>query len=378
MTDNAHPWIYAFHLGSDRDGIYMRNDDLRAIHKQMVALGLLPNPKVEAIGDKADALDYELLQSMEKRIAALEAVRKDDPVSSVLLTRANDAEAEITRLRQSLASEIELRRTASATHRCKVCGARWTQWPDGTWTLQHDTCGKCCDMVAMGEQMEPIGLTAEVARLNALNDKIADEYEKENVELCEALDKLEKLGKGMDKQCKAHQVARDRFKEEIKAARASRASAAQGYRDAIKEIAAERDALNEEVERLSAEWQADVERMCANLAKRTDERDAAIARAELAERAVYSQTYRGNSVSYWYQKAETYGNLVHGIAPKLGAKDDETLVDAADRFVKDTQADLRNALSLLGQCRDRFPIRVGGMMSFTDLIDDLLDKYRKA
>lgn len=239
--------------------------------------------------------------------------------------------------------------------------------------------------------------------------------------LAKAEAEVKRLGVELDKQCQAHHAARERFKDEIKAVHAARAASAEGYRDTIKEIAAERDALKTEVGRfrpiLSAidravelhpkfearsradtihgllfiiqELRADVTRMSEyhdrgpvrhqqELAAANAERDAALARAELAEQEVSNQTYRGNSVSYWHQKAETYGNLVSGIAPKLRAKDNETLVDAADRFVKDTGADLRNALSLLGQCRDRFPISVGGMMSFTDLIDDLIAKYRKA
>jgi hypothetical protein len=49
------------------------------------------------------------------------------------------------------------------SHRCKVCGALWIQWPmddpitPGCWTLYPgQTCGKCCDNVAMGEQIEKL------------------------------------------------------------------------------------------------------------------------------------------------------------------------------------------------------------------------------
>lgn len=58
-----------------------------------------------------------------------------------------------------------------ATHRCKVCGALWrlnpgqpSKYPpthpfhDGTWTLVSATCGKCCDNVPMGEQIERLAL----------------------------------------------------------------------------------------------------------------------------------------------------------------------------------------------------------------------------
>lgn len=48
-----------------------------------------------------------------------------------------------------------------ATHRCKVCGALW-RWNtpsvvrDGSWSLVSATCGKCCDNVAMGDQIEEL------------------------------------------------------------------------------------------------------------------------------------------------------------------------------------------------------------------------------
>lgn len=48
------------------------------------------------------------------------------------------------------------------THRCKVCGAIWRRWtadeqpPEGGWTLYSSTCGKCCDNVEMGDQIEDL------------------------------------------------------------------------------------------------------------------------------------------------------------------------------------------------------------------------------
>lgn len=47
-----------------------------------------------------------------------------------------------------------------ATHRCKLCGASWRLnpptkvQPEGSWSLVSKSCGKCCDNVAMGEQIE--------------------------------------------------------------------------------------------------------------------------------------------------------------------------------------------------------------------------------
>jgi hypothetical protein len=47
-------------------------------------------------------------------------------------------------------------------HRCKICGALWrlnppsSVQPDGSWTLVSEKCGKCCDNVEMGSQIEPV------------------------------------------------------------------------------------------------------------------------------------------------------------------------------------------------------------------------------
>lgn len=56
-----------------------------------------------------------------------------------------------------------------ATHVCRICGAQWRLNPaepdkypkdhpfhHATWTLRSPTCGKCCDNVAMGDQIEPL------------------------------------------------------------------------------------------------------------------------------------------------------------------------------------------------------------------------------
>jgi hypothetical protein len=44
---------------------------------------------------------------------------------------------------------------ASPTHFCKDCGALWRLWPgDIGWNLRSKECGKCCDNVEMGDQIE--------------------------------------------------------------------------------------------------------------------------------------------------------------------------------------------------------------------------------
>ena len=39
------------------------------------------------------------------------------------------------------------------THVCKTCGAFWKLWAD-SWSLVSRECGKCCDNVAMEDQIE--------------------------------------------------------------------------------------------------------------------------------------------------------------------------------------------------------------------------------
>lgn len=82
-----------------------------------------------------------------------------------LKREADASERVCEQLEQQLAAErasFEMMRAARATHRCKVCCALWVQHPaGGGWSLCSDTCGKCCDNEAMGDQIEAIGVTAE-------------------------------------------------------------------------------------------------------------------------------------------------------------------------------------------------------------------------
>lgn len=43
-----------------------------------------------------------------------------------------------------------------ATHRCRVCGARWRLGDRYGWNLRSKTCGPCCDNMVMGDQIEPL------------------------------------------------------------------------------------------------------------------------------------------------------------------------------------------------------------------------------
>lgn len=49
------------------------------------------------------------------------------------------------------------------THRCKICGALWVSHPD-SWSLFSSECGKCCDNVGMGDQIEPLSIKPESPR----------------------------------------------------------------------------------------------------------------------------------------------------------------------------------------------------------------------
>lgn len=53
------------------------------------------------------------------------------------------------------------------SHKCAVCGAMWRFYraqdfpghgvkQEDSWSLCSNTCGQCCDNVAMGEQIVPI------------------------------------------------------------------------------------------------------------------------------------------------------------------------------------------------------------------------------
>lgn len=91
------------------------------------------------------------------------AERAESALSSAL-SRAEAAEKERDEARVMWAAEQE----ASATHRCKVCGAKWRAnepmpgMSDGSWSLVSARCGPCCDNVPMGRQIEPIGHTARL------------------------------------------------------------------------------------------------------------------------------------------------------------------------------------------------------------------------
>lgn len=69
--------------------------------------------------------------------------------ASVLLARASH------RLRELECEHAALLVGHKPTHRCKDCGALWIDWGD-SWSLFSLHCGKCCDNVAMGDQIEAL------------------------------------------------------------------------------------------------------------------------------------------------------------------------------------------------------------------------------
>ncbi len=74
-------------------------------------------------------------------------------------------------------------REARATHRCLKCGAFWIKLPDGSWTLASARCGKCCDNVEMGEQIEalPSGGWPAVCRTYDAAREVVDDYTERGV-----------------------------------------------------------------------------------------------------------------------------------------------------------------------------------------------------
>ena len=72
------------------------------------------------------------------------------------------------------------------THRCTVCGAFWMKWKD-SWSLCSKQCGKCCDNVAMCDQIVPLivsDIYAPAAEITRLTEALraAEEREKQFVD----------------------------------------------------------------------------------------------------------------------------------------------------------------------------------------------------
>ncbi len=71
---------------------------------------------------------------------------------------------------EELAEGLSEAQRRAPTHYCVICAARWTKWPDGSWSLASDKCGPCCDNAAMDEA--PI---VEILADGTVNGKAADQ-----------------------------------------------------------------------------------------------------------------------------------------------------------------------------------------------------------
>lgn len=171
------------------DGLYDTDSTLRAVRQLLTERDELKNALVrERDAHGQTATDYGVL-------AAAVGGRVDDHAGNLakvqtmkMATEASSLERtamaeEAERWKREAAVERGLRREYAATHRCKVCKAQWAQWEDGSWSLQSDSCDKCCDLVPMGAQMEPIGLTAELLQTVKERDEWRLKYSKDIGEL---------------------------------------------------------------------------------------------------------------------------------------------------------------------------------------------------
>lgn len=135
--------------------------------------------------------DHQLTDAIARQLSDASVIMESTPhpeIAEMLRIGANEIERCRERIRgledekKRLCGELEhldsaLLRGRIPTHRCKVCCALWTLWeaqpakyPSGhplhgrSWSLFSSGCGKCCDNVAMGDQIQPIQLAAPIAR----------------------------------------------------------------------------------------------------------------------------------------------------------------------------------------------------------------------
>ena len=91
-----------------------------------------------ARGDTNEFVEEQLKWHAELQVALMDMLGTDNPFSI-------------------LPKVAELQKpTVLPTHRCKVCGALWKEWDDGSWSLRSERCGSCCDNEVMGNQIEPL------------------------------------------------------------------------------------------------------------------------------------------------------------------------------------------------------------------------------
>lgn len=114
------------------------------------------------------------------------------------------------------------------------------------------------DLIAAIRRGEVPGLTtidgdAERARFERWYADAVAEYDKTKAERDALKVEVERLKAELNRQGQGQHEARERFKAEIAAAHVARNASTEGYRDTIKEIAAERDAAIARAEKAEAE-----------------------------------------------------------------------------------------------------------------------------
>jgi predicted RNA-binding protein with EMAP domain len=128
--------------------------DERATHRHIeIALQTRLAELEKERNSAQETLRTVTMDKLDAEKAAVEANRKVDALEKELL---------IVRF-----AEHRMRREKMATHRCKVCKTLWIKFDDGWSVVAPETMGECCDNASMREQIEPIGLTADVERLRA-------------------------------------------------------------------------------------------------------------------------------------------------------------------------------------------------------------------
>lgn len=150
-------------------------EDMRRIASCMSYNNPSPEPAAKHMLLSA-AIQIDALKK-EKDAALAEVARVSDECRKFIAGNAQATERMVKaeRERDEARSMYGQCRVLLATHRCTECDARWIQYGDGCWSLASKTCGKCCDNVAMGDQIEPIGLTA---RAKKAEDELYKEFSK--------------------------------------------------------------------------------------------------------------------------------------------------------------------------------------------------------
>ena len=92
-------------------------------------------------------------------ISELADVWENESIDAASAARREALREHVDALRMLLSMpkeiDVSLASNLSPTHRCKICGAYWIEWAD-SWSLVSRECRKCCDNVAMGDQIEPL------------------------------------------------------------------------------------------------------------------------------------------------------------------------------------------------------------------------------